>query len=453
MSIVTRAAGLLAHLPPAQTRAVTVRRGIEIVMPDGVTLRADRYRAREDGTRPVVLMRSPYGRTGVWALAARLLAERGFQVVLQACRGTGGSDGEFDAYRNEAQDGLATLAWLQDQPWCAGKVATFGPSYLGIAQWAIANHPPPSLGAMAAPISSSRVREFTYPGGSFSLQSTLSWLAILASQRSGGHARLGDQIRARQRLERAAKTLPLGAADVAVTGARVPFYQDWLSRMDDDAYWAPVEFDRHLEALAVPVSMVTGWYDMFLPAQLKDYQALRAAGNDVRLTVGPWKHTDPALAGASVRDCLDWLGRHLGTSNGAADRSRVRLLIGGVRRWVEVDEWPPPARTVRWHLQTHGLLHMRRPEPSAPDRYRYDPSDPTPSVGGTVLAASGGRRDNRALERRDDVLVYTSAVLVRDVEVVGPVTAELHVRSTLEHTDFFVETLRCRALGKVVEHL
>jgi uncharacterized protein len=446
--MVTRAAGLLAHLTPAQTHAVTVRRGIEIVMPDGVTLRADRYRARENGTRPVVLMRSPYGRTGVWALAARVLAERGFQVVLQACRGTGGSDGEFDAYRNEMQDGLETLAWLQDQPWCSGKVATFGPSYLGIVQWAIATNPPPSLVAMATPISSSRVREFTYPGGSFSLQSTLSWLALLASPRRDGHARLRDQFRARRRLERGFETLPLGAADVAVTGARVPFYQDWLSRIDDDAYWAPVEFDRHLDTLAVPVTMVTGWYDMFLPAQLKDYQALRAAGHDVQLTVGPWKHTDPALAGASVRDCLDWLGRHLGTSNTAVDRSRVRLFVGGVRRWVEADEWPPPARNVRWHLQANGLLHMRRSERSAPDSYRYDPSDPTPSVGGTVLAASGGRRDNRTLEGRGDVLVYTSEALVRDVEVVGPVTAQLHVRSTLEHTDFFVRLCDVEPSGK-----
>ena len=216
-------------------------------MPDGVTLRLDRYRARGEGTQPVILMRSPYGRSGVWSLAARLFAERGYQVVLQSCRGTGGSGGEFNAYRHEAQDGLATLAWLETQPWCSGKVATFGPSYLGIVQWAIATNPPQSVLAMAAPISSARVREFTYPGGSFSLQSTLSWLALLAGPRSGGRRHLRERFRAQGRLERGFAALPLSVADIVVTGARVPFYQDWLSRMDDDAFWAPVEFDRRLE--------------------------------------------------------------------------------------------------------------------------------------------------------------------------------------------------------------
>ncbi|MFI5286127.1 MAG: CocE/NonD family hydrolase [Candidatus Dormibacteria bacterium] len=438
MSLATRAVELLAGIPPARTRAIAMRRDIEVVMRDGVTLRLDHYQARGDGTQPVVLMRSPYGRSGVWALAARLFAERGYQVVLQSCRGTGGSGGEFNAYRHEAQDGLATLAWLELQPWCSGKVATFGPSYLGIVQWAIATSPPQSVLAMAAPISSARVREFTYPGGSFSLQSTLSWLALLASSRSGDHRRLREQLRARGRLERGFAALPLSDADIVVTGARVTFYQDWLSRMDDDAFWEPVEFDRRLDSPAVPVSMVTGWYDMFLPAQLADYRALRAAGCEVRVTVGPWKHTDPGLAGESVRDALEWFGRHLLDRRDTPGRSRVRLFIGGVRRWLEVDDWPPPARPVRWHLHPRGLLHTRFPQASAPDRYRYDPSNPTPSIGGTMLGPSGGPRDNGALERRSDVLVYTSLALVSDVEVVGPITAELHVRSTLEHTDFFV---------------
>ena len=112
--------------------------------------------------------------------------------------------------------------------------------------------------------------------------------------------------------------------------------------------------------------------------------------------------------------------------------------MGGASRWIEVDEWPPPARTVRWRLQPRGRLHPGTPETSTPDRYRYDPSDPTPSVGGSLLARSGGPRDNRALERRSDVLVYTSAALVRDLGVIGPIQAELYVRSSLEHTDFFV---------------
>jgi putative CocE/NonD family hydrolase len=448
VTVASRLIERLARLPPARTRAVSVRRDLEIVMPDGVTLLADRYRASGNGSEPIILMRSPYGRGNVWGLGARLFAERGFQVLVQSCRGTGGSGGEFDAYRNEAQDGLATLAWIERQPWFSGKIATFGPSYLGIVQWAVATDPPPSLRAMAAPISSARVRAFTYPEGTFSLESTLAWLGVLEGQRRGPRAGPLDQLKARRAMQRAPSTLPLQDADVAATGAHVPFYQDWLTRQDDDAFWAPVEFDRHLAALAVPVTMVTGWYDIFLPAQLADYRALRDAGRDARLTIGPWKHTDPGVEGESVRDALAWFDTHLRGGDGGSPRSRVRLFIGGDRRWVEVEEWPPPARSVRWHLQPGGVLHTRTAPASPPDRYRYDPSNPTPSVGGSILGRSGGRRDNRALESRADVLSYSTAPLVRNVEVMGPVTADLHVRSTREHTDFFVRLCDVEPSGK-----
>src|SRR5450755_3433583 len=175
MSVVSRAIELLAHLPPARTRAITVRRGLEVPMADGVTLLVDRYRARGHGMQPVILMRSPYGRGGLHAFAARIFAERGFQVVVQSCRGTHGSGGAFDAYRDETQDGLATLAWIEAQTWFPGKIAMFGPSYLGIAQWAVTTDPPASLRALAPTITSSRVRAFTYTGGAFSLDSTLAW--------------------------------------------------------------------------------------------------------------------------------------------------------------------------------------------------------------------------------------------------------------------------------------
>jgi putative CocE/NonD family hydrolase len=437
MSLVSHFLERAAHLPPPRTRAITVRRNLEVPMPDGVTLLADRYRARHDGLQPVILMRSPYGRGGVHALAARAFAERGYQVVVQSCRGTFGSGGEFNAYRDEAGDGLATLEWLAAEPWSKGGVAMFGPSYLGIAQWAVAANPHVTLRALAPAITSSRVRTFTYPGDAFSLDSTLTWLDLLAGQRRSGARRLRDRIDSRKRLERGFGTTPLAGADVAVIGEPVQFYQDWLARKHDDAFWAPVEFDRHLDAVSVPITMVTGWYDMFLPVQLADYRALRAAGREARLTIGPWKHADPGGAAASVRDALDWFGVHLGglPTNRA---SRVRIFVGGSRRWLDLDEWPPPSRGVRWHLHPNGGLEVRLAEASVPDRYRYDPAHPTPAVGGSVLASYGGPRDNRELERRGDVLVYTSPALVRDVEIVGDVSAQLHVRSSLEHTDFFV---------------
>jgi putative CocE/NonD family hydrolase len=449
MSVTSRLLERLARLPPPRTRAITVRRDLEIPMPDGVTLLADRYRARHDGTEPVILMRSPYGRRGPLALAARAFAERGYQAVVQSCRGTQGSGGEFNAYRNEAADGVATLEWLQAQTWCSGKVAMFGPSYLGIAQWAAATDPRATLVALTPAITSSRLKAHTYPGGAFSLDSTLTWLRLLARQRLSLRARLRSSFAGGGSLDTAFATLPLADADRAATGGSVRFYQDWLAHPEDDAFWAPVEFHRRLSTITAPVSMVTGRYDIFLPVQLADYRALRDTGREVRLTIGPWKHADIGVLTESLRDALDWFGVHL--EGRASQRgSRVRLHVGGSGRWLDLDDWPPPARTVRWHLHPGGRLHPRPSEPCTPDHYRYDPANPTPSVGGSLLASYGGPRDNRALERRRDVLVYTSSPLVRDVEVVGPVAAQLHVRSSLESTDFFVRLCDVEPSGKSV---
>jgi putative CocE/NonD family hydrolase len=447
MSLTSRVVELVARLPPARTRAISVRRGIAIPMPDGVRLLADRYHARGHATEPIILMRTPYGRGGLHAVAARAFAERGYQVVVQSCRGTAGSGGAFVAYRDEARDGRATLDWVREQSWANTEVAMFGPSYLGIAQWAVASDSQGGLCALAPAISSARVRAFTYTAGAFSLDSTLTWLALLARQRKTAVRLLRDRFGGRMRLSRGFASVPLAVADRAVTGEAVPFYQDWLARQHDDAHWAPVEFERHLDAVSAPVTMVTGWYDMFLPVQLADYRVLRDAGCDVRITIGPWKHADPGVAMESLRDALDWFATHARGRDAAAS-TRVRVFIGGARRWIELDDWPPAARRVSWYLHPHGRLHSSLPGQSPPDPYTYDPRDPTPSVGGSLLARRGGARDNRALEQRRDVRVYTSARLVRDVEVAGSVTARLHVTSTLDHTDFFVRLCDVEPSGK-----
>ena len=193
---------------------------------------------------------------------------------------------------------------------------------------------------------------------------------------------------------------------------------------------------------------------MFLPAQLADYRALRDAGRDVAAHDRPLEARRPGRRRRERARCAgDGSTSHLLGGDIGSPRARVRLFVGGDRRWVDVEEWPPPARSVRWHLQPDGALHPRKSPASPPDRYRYDPADPTPSVGGTVLASSAGPRDNRALERRADVLVYSSAPLARDVEIMGPVTADLHVRSTLDHTDFFVRLCDVEPSGKSLEHL
>jgi putative CocE/NonD family hydrolase len=135
-------------LSPASTRDVAVHADIAVPMRDGVVLRVDRYvpAGREDA--PVVVVRSPYGRNGLWGrLYCLPLARRGYQVVIQSCRGIEDSEGEFIPFA-ERDDGYDTVVWLRQQPWYPGRLATFGPSYLGLAQWAVADAAGDELVAM-----------------------------------------------------------------------------------------------------------------------------------------------------------------------------------------------------------------------------------------------------------------------------------------------------------------
>lgn len=139
MSFLSRVMERMNRLPPAQTRDIVVDRDLKVPMRDGVTLLADRFAPRKpSGPLPTILVRSPYGRGGLWGVQyGELFSERGFQVVIQSCRGTFGSGGEFLPFHAEREDGLATLAWLRDQPWFDGRLAMMGGSYVGYVQWAM----------------------------------------------------------------------------------------------------------------------------------------------------------------------------------------------------------------------------------------------------------------------------------------------------------------------------
>jgi putative CocE/NonD family hydrolase len=171
---------------------------------------------------------------------------------------------------------------------------------------------------------------------------------------------------------------------------------------------------------------------------MRDFAALRAAGCPARITIGPWRHTDEELSKAGLHDAIDWFDVHLRGAPDTTDKP-VKLFVNGEDRWRTFDAWPPPeAATTAWHLQPDGgLLEQAAPQ-SEPDRYRYDPADPTPSVGGPALASAPFAVDNRELEARDDVLTYTSSALAQPYTVIGPVTAELYVSSTAPSADFFV---------------
>jgi len=160
-------------LPPAETYDIAVHKALAAPMKDGVVLRADRYTPRQARNLPTVLVRTPYGRAG-YGLVGRLMAERGFQVVIQSCRGSDDSGGELNPFRGEREDGVATLEWLKTQDWFDGRLGMAGPSYLGFTQWAIARDAGPMLKAFSTQVTSSEFRSVMYPGDHSTWRSSCS---------------------------------------------------------------------------------------------------------------------------------------------------------------------------------------------------------------------------------------------------------------------------------------
>ncbi|GGM39061.1 peptidase S15 [Micromonospora sonchi] len=458
--LASRLAAAALRLPPARTRRIVVSRDLAVRVRDGVILRTDHY-APDLAGAPTVLIRTPYGRGGPMRLLGRLAAEQGFHVVIQSCRGTGGSGGVFDPFVHERDDGLDTLDWLRRQCWWCGAFGMFGASYQGFVQWALAADAGEELRAMVAVATASATRDSTYAGESFALDTVLTWTELLQAQTVPWLARQWELKRGQPRLVAALSHLPLVEADRVATGVTVPFFQEWLRHHTPRSdYWRSRVFDDRLHLVRAPVAMVSGWHDIFLPAQLRDYAALRATGARPRLIVGPWTHGSPGMFVAALREGLRWLDVHLGGADatgpaatdtgggGMPDEARatqvrdapVRVHVGGAGGgWRDLPDWPPPAREVRWYLHPGRALRTAVAVPSPPDGFWYDPADPTPSLGGPLLVAQrAGPVDNRPVEARPDVLSWTSAPLTSAVEVIGPVRAEIHLRSELPYLDVFV---------------
>jgi putative CocE/NonD family hydrolase len=421
-------------------------------MADGIDLLADHYVPKVPGPRPLVLIRSPYGRKGiVSALLARPFAERGFQVLLQSCRGTFGSGGKFNPHHDERRDGLATLDWIARQPWNPGAIATYGLSYLGYVQWAIARDAPASLKALSTQVTMSHFAHMTYRGDSFMFENVLTWARLVSTQERP-FAGLATMLRLLFRSDPLAKQWkkrPLLGLDREATGAPVQFYKDWLQHSSPtDPWWVPMDFRRSITEVDKPVTMTAGWYDIFTPGQIDDFVAMRAADRDVQITIGPWRHTDLGVHAVAIREAIAWFRAHLLGDRSGVRAKPVRLFVGGSKQWKEFDDWPPRAESQRWYLQPQRALSKTPPPQSTPDKYRYDPNDPTPSVGGPALVARTCSVDNRELEARPDVLTYTSEPLATDMEVIGPVRAEVWLASNCSHTDCFVRLCEVRPGGE-----
>jgi hypothetical protein len=440
----------MLRLPPPDTRDVVIERDLRVPMTDGVELLADRWapQAQADGgSLPLALVRSPYGRRGPIATsAARPLAERGYQVLVQSTRGTFGSGGAFDPMLCEREDGLATLEWVVKQPWFGGSIVLVGASYLGYVQWAVADSLPSEVKAMIPQVSESALTlEFLRKDG-MSLETPFSW-GVMTALQERPMATVRSLAQARQN-RRALRTLPLAKADVAAAGKRVEYIQDILAHDADSPRWAGLDHRHRVAEVSVPVSSFGRWHDIFLPGQLADFKILQEAGRPARLTVGPGTHV--TMDGALVLEALGF-GLACARDEPVPDRAPVRLFVMGQEEWRDFETWPPPGyEPQRFCLQAGFGLSVSAADESGPDRYRYDPADPTPAVGGVLITRGDARVDNARLEARPDVLCYTTAALERDTEVIGEVSAEIWFQSSLPFADVFVRLCDVDARGRSV---
>jgi putative CocE/NonD family hydrolase len=444
----------LLKLPPPHY-GVRVQRDIPVTMPDGVRLFTDHYFPKAAGDFPTILIRTPYGRGREAALRsgyplselpAQRFAERGYHVIVQGARGCFDSEGDFHPHANEARDGQAAVDWITRQTWFNGVLGTWGPSYLGYAQWATASTSPAYLNAMLVMNASSENFSVTHPDGAFGLETRLRWSQGVHSLKRMHRRPLGDQLAHRlfggeeSSLLASFDHIPLREADAVAAGEPISFYRDVLAHnRADDLFWAARDHSDAVAQVTAPVHLVGGWYDYYLRGLLRDYATLKAAGRHPYLTIGPWFHAHSGGLIAGLREGVTWFDAQLKGNHRGLRQKPARIYLMGADEWRELDDFPPPACEIRYYLHAGARLASVPPAgESPPDRYRYDPADPTPALGGALLAFRGaGPQDNRSLEARLDVLCYTTAPLDFDLDVIGPVRLELFARSSLLHADFF----------------
>lgn len=450
-----------------------------VPLPDGTRLATDVV-VRADGERhPVVLVRTPYARAGLRAVHDPVeLARDGWAVVLQDVRGRVASEGQFDAMRQEGPDGAAVVEWCAAQPWSSGRVVMTGASYNGWVQWAAARRRPKGLAAISPTITTPySERSWFKEGGAFKLGAWATWAMAMAT--SGNHGTKAAERRAAKDVQRRDELLAY-PPDADRIASHFPAFAEWYGGGPD--YWAELDGPGPLaRTVQVPAYHLTGWYDIFLEGALDAYEELahrsrrEAVRRGQRLVVGPWGHAAQLLQLVGSLDFgpdANWLQRGIPAEQlrflrDAAEGREVQggadVFVMGRNRWLELESWPPPATETAFHLESgssansvlgDGRLLAVPPERAGFDRYRHDPADPVPTTGGRHLlwgpVAAPGPADQRDVELRRDVLVYTSEPLAQELTAIGPVRAELHVASTARRADVAVKLVDVHPDGRAV---
>jgi len=462
-------------LAAEKTFEVAVRTEVKVPMRDGVELSANIFLPKAEGRYPVILIRSPYGKGDEKNGDGLFYAGRGYVVVSQDCRGKGTSQGDWEPFANERNDGRDTQKWLLEQPWCNGSVGTAGGSYVGFTQWISAPNAGEHLKAMfpVVPLVDT-YGDGVYIDGALNLALMMGWGSLVA-------LRPGEQVVMftwkEQDWNKAFRTLPLNEWD-RVLGRKVQYLRDWIAHPHFDEYWAARSVRNQWQDITVPICAVGGWYDIFARSVFEHVNAVRAKSrsDDARkhqhLIMGPWAHGisqdgkvgDLNFGKESVINLRDlqtkWFDYWLrGEKTGADAWPAFRIFVMGSNQWRDEQQWPlERTEYTPYYFHSEGAantaegngeLTTAKPGQEQSDKFVYDPNDPVPTAGGcNLVGCPSGPRDQSQVEKRNDVLVFTGEELKAELEVTGPVKVILYAASTAKDTDFTAKLLDVHPDGR-----
>jgi putative CocE/NonD family hydrolase len=449
-----------------------------IPMRDGVKLSARVFLPETEGQYPVVLQRTPYNKED-WTVGHDMWTQSGYVYVVQDVRGRFESEGTWYPFFQEKQDGYDTLAWIHDQPWSNGKVGMFGPSYNAIVQFA-------AIQGGSAPLLTSLIPTFVhgdawergwYSGGAFYLFNSVWWACTTT-----GHTDHREVLKTID-IYKFFRQLPLITLAQNAGCGEAGFFDDIVTHYTHDEYWKSYGIHRDYSLFTVPSLLIGGWYDYYPEDTFATYKGLvdhapsRAIARSHKVLIGPWGHHHGMSANANPGDinygesALDfgpdsnfeiqryyreWFDRTLkGIKPPPTEDAPIRIFVMGTNKWRDENEWPL-ARTqfVRYYLHSggkantlygDGTISRELPKQELPDKYTYDPDNPVPTHGGNLSVGPSpmlkdtiwaGPADQRIIEKRPDVLSYSSAPLEKDTEVTGPVILKLFAASSAPDTDF-----------------
>jgi putative CocE/NonD family hydrolase len=440
------------RLPPRRG-GYSVTANIPVRAHDGVVLLTDHF-APDGPAVGTVVMRTPYGRSGlVPQLLTGLFAAREYHVVVQSCRGTFGSGGQFAPGGSAIEDGATTIAWLREQPWFEGRLALVGGSALSHTMWGMLVEPVPELVAVAAFASFDDSYTVTQGNGAFRLQDILTVCDSMAGQeRRGVVAMMAQALRSDGGLGTALASLPVADAADRFVGPGWPWYRDSASRLDPaDPYWRTLDASAALDRLDVPVRLISGWQDVFLRETLGQYRRLRDRGVEVALTVGPWTHLEMATGGMSrvLGEVFDWVDRQVRDARTTPTGDPVSFYVTGAGEWRYASEWPPSTGEHRLYLGSGRSMTSDVRATGTPSvDFRYDPRDPTPTVGGRFLSRRAGYQEDSGLARRSDTASFVTAPLRQPLEVIGVPRVILAHQCDKPEFDLWVRVSEVRPDGR-----